>query len=195
MVEHLLRTARGGSPEALGQVLATCRNYLLLVANRKLEADLRAKGGASDLVQETFLEAQRDFDRFQGDSAQELRAWLRRILLHNCANFARHYRDVEKRKVSREVPMDDDGPDAWHRNLPADTPSPSSHAVRNEEAEALERALERLPGHYRQVIVWRHRENLSFEEISRLAGGTPDSVRMLWWRAVERLQKELQPLS
>ena len=87
-----LAAARAGSREALGQVLETFRSYLLLVADRELDAELRAKGGASDLVQDTFLEAQRDFDCFHGNSADELRAWLRRLLLNNVANFTRQYR-------------------------------------------------------------------------------------------------------
>ena len=55
-------TARGGSREALGEALESCRAYLLLVANRELDDDLQAKGAPSDLVQETFLEAQRDLN-------------------------------------------------------------------------------------------------------------------------------------
>ena len=84
-----LAAARAGSREALGQVLQACRGYLLLLAERELDPDLRAKGGASDLVQGTFLEAQKDFAHFQGDSEDELRAWLRQVLLHNLANFTR----------------------------------------------------------------------------------------------------------
>src|SRR5690348_7072097 len=98
-----LAEARAGSREALGQVLEVFRGYLLLIADRELDPRLRAKGGASDLVQETFLEAQRDFVGFHGDSAEELRAWLRRLLLNNLANFTRQYRERAKRDVGREV--------------------------------------------------------------------------------------------
>ena len=54
---RLLAEARTGSRQALGQILESCRNYLLLIAGKELTSDLQAKGGASDLVQETFLEA------------------------------------------------------------------------------------------------------------------------------------------
>src|SRR4051794_37421346 len=91
-VADWLPGARAGAPEALGQLLEAWRGYLLVVAQRELDPDLRAKGGASDLVQETFLEAQRDFPRFHGDSEAELLAWLRRLLLNNVANFTRSYR-------------------------------------------------------------------------------------------------------
>ena len=72
-----LPEARAGSHEALGQALEACRAYLLLIANQQIDPHLRAKGGASDLVQETFLEAQRDFTHFQGDGIEQFQAWLR----------------------------------------------------------------------------------------------------------------------
>src|SRR5262249_26022430 len=101
-----LAAARAGSHEALGRALEICRGYLLLGAERQLGTDLRAKGGASDLVQETFLEAQRDFVQFQGTSEEELRAWLQRLLLNNLGNFARRYRATHCREVGREQALE-----------------------------------------------------------------------------------------
>src|SRR5262249_59553636 len=100
-----LPAARAGSREALGQALEECRGYLLLLAQRELDPALQPKGGASDLVQQTFLEAQKDFDRFQGDSEAEWLAWLRRLLLNNLANFTRSFRSTGKRQFEREVPL------------------------------------------------------------------------------------------
>ena len=79
------------SAAAFGEVFEACRAYLLAVADRELDADLRAKGGASDIVQETFMEAHRDITQFHGTSDEELRAWLRRLLLNNVSNFRRRY--------------------------------------------------------------------------------------------------------
>src|SRR5205823_5326264 len=67
-VAQWLPAARAGSSEALGEILEACRGYLLLLAQEELDPGLQAKGGASDLVQQTFMEAQQDFARFQGDS-------------------------------------------------------------------------------------------------------------------------------
>src|SRR5205807_266881 len=97
-----LPAAQAGSSEALGQVLEACRGYLLLIAQQELDTALQAKGGASDLVQQTFLEAQRDFGGFQGSTHEALLAWTRRLLLNNLANFRRAYHR-NKRQVSREV--------------------------------------------------------------------------------------------
>src|SRR5829696_597984 len=102
-VTFWLQRSRGGDPEALGQALDACRDYLLMVANGGLPDDLRAKGGASDVVQETFLDAYKHADGFDGASAGELLAWLTTILRSRLANFQRDFRGTAKRQVSREV--------------------------------------------------------------------------------------------
>src|SRR5438874_308510 len=79
----LLAAARGGCRQALGALLERYRDYLLLLARAELAPDLRPKEGASDLVQQTFLEAQRDFAAFQGRTEEELLAWLKRLLRNN----------------------------------------------------------------------------------------------------------------
>jgi RNA polymerase sigma-70 factor (ECF subfamily) len=191
-VAQWLPAARAGSTAALGQALEACRGYLLTIANRQLDAALQAKGGPSDLVQETFLEAQRDFARFHGESGAELLAWLRQLLLHNLANFKRRY-GTGKRRVGREVMLGGDTPGGSPTaEPPLDTPSPSKRALAAEQAEALERALGRLPDNYRQVIVWRYREGRSFPEIAQLLACTENAARKLWFRGIERLQRELE---
>ncbi len=188
--QRRLAEARAGSAQALGEALEACRGYLLLVAERELGADLRAKGGASDLVQETFLEAQRDFARFQGASEDDLRAWLRRLLLNNLSNFARHYRGTARRQLGRERALADSQLERGG-GLAAGGPSPSGQAMAHEQAQALQEALQRLPDEYRQALALRHQEHLSFEEIGARLGRTANAARLLWLRAVERLQREL----
>lgn len=105
VVAQWLCAARAGEREALGQALESCRRYLLLVARGEIDTALQSKASASDLVQETFLDAQRDFAQFQGSTEPELLAWLRQILLHRINKFSRHYRDTAKRQVGREVQL------------------------------------------------------------------------------------------
>ena len=191
-VTRWLAAARGGSLEALGQALEACRGYLLRIAGRRLSADRRSKGGASDLVQQTFLDAQCQFERFQGESEKELLAWLRQILLHNLAHFQRRYRATGKRDLGREAPLasgassTDVGTD-----VATQTPSPSEQVVAREEAEAVQQALERLSEEDRQVLALRHQEQLTFEEIGRRLERSTSGARALWLRAVERLNEEL----
>jgi RNA polymerase sigma-70 factor, ECF subfamily len=191
-VEQWITAAHCGDAEALGRLLESLRPYLLLLANHELPADLRAKVGASDLVQDTCLEAQRDFAQFRGRTEEELRGWLRQGLLHNLANQARFYRETDKRAVSREVRLSEAAPcDLYPALLYEETPS--GQAMAHEQDEALRQAVEELPENYRQVIRWRNYERLSFEEIAQRLDRTAGAARKLWLRAVERLQATLEP--
>lgn len=188
-LEALLEAARAGSADALGELLEQARSYLLCVANAKRNALLHAKASGSDLVQDTFLQAQCIFDRFRGNSREELLAWLRAILLNKLAMFNRQFLATDKRRVEREVSLDAASTPA--RGHAWDTPTPSNLAEQGEQAEAVRRAIDRLPEQYRQVIVWAQWEQLSFAEIGQRLGRSADAARMLWSRALDRLEQQL----
>ncbi len=190
-VVPLLTAARAGSAEALGELFEACPGYLLTVAESELAADVKVKEAASDLVQDTFLEAQRDFERFHGATEAELLAWLRRLLLNNVANVTRRYR-TGKHSVEREAALDGQAKQDLHASLPAVSDSPSGQAVAKEQAAALARALERLPDDYRQVLRLRYQEGRQFEEIAAMMGRSANAVRKLFARAVERVQQEVE---
>jgi RNA polymerase sigma-70 factor (ECF subfamily) len=190
-VGGLLAAARAGSREALGRVLEGCRRYLLGVAEGELGQDLRSKGGASDIVQETFLEAGRDFAGFQGSSPEEFRAWLRQMLLHRIGAFTRRYRATGKREIGREIELGANGSWGGIEQAPAGSNlSPSGVAIEHERALALRRALDRLPEQYRRVVILRLEEERSFEEIGRLLERSPEAARKVWTRAMERLSQD-----
>jgi RNA polymerase sigma-70 factor (ECF subfamily) len=186
-----LSAARAGSSEALGQALQACRQYLLLVARSEFDEKLRGKGGASDLVQETFLKAHRHFGRFRGETEGELLAWLRQLLLNNLVSFRRLF-VAGRRHVGREVNLDGRDTSSPGHQLRGPAPSPSEQAIGHERDECLKLALERLPDDYRLVLDLRHDENRSFEEIGQSIGRSANAARKLWARAVERLQQELE---
>jgi RNA polymerase sigma-70 factor (ECF subfamily) len=192
-VQDWVKEARGGSNAALGRVMQLCHRYLLLVANRELEPELWAKEGASDLVQETFLEAQKNFTKFEGTTRAEVLAWLRRILLNKASHFRRKYAGTDKRQIARELSLDESGGPCGSRLSPAlQTPSPSGRAVANEESLALDRALERLPPDYREAIMLRHEQSLSWAEVGQIMERSAEAARKLWVRAIICLRQELK---
>jgi RNA polymerase sigma-70 factor (ECF subfamily) len=67
---------------------------------------LRAVANPSDLVQHTFLEACRDFARFEGTTEEQWRAWLRRVLARNLATLAERHLRAKKRHARRHVSND-----------------------------------------------------------------------------------------
>jgi RNA polymerase sigma-70 factor, ECF subfamily len=176
-----------------GRLMEGLRQYLLMMANQVIGPELRAKVGPSDLVQETFLAAQEHLDGFQGRSEPEIRAWLRKILECRLANLRRAYLGTEKRAVAREVGLGTVGVQSGEARVMVATraPSPSNHAVRNERAEALEKAMHRLPEHYRQAVAWRCQDGLSWDEIGLRMSCTAEAARKVWSRAIVQLKREV----
>ncbi len=190
-IEGWLVAARNGSIEALGALLDECREYLLFVANREIDSELRAKVAPSDVVQESFVHAHAAFDRFVGQTDEELRAWLRRILVNNLATARRRYRATASRSLAREVALQDIqamGPRA--AELATDTKSPSKYASLQEERGAVEHVLAGLPAEYQELLRLRYWEQLPLAEIARRMNRTPNAVQKLWFRAIARFKRE-----
>jgi RNA polymerase sigma-70 factor, ECF subfamily len=182
--------ARQGDATALGEILEPFRDYLTLVARRRIGPGLTAKAGASDLVQETFLAAQRGVAGFRGSTPAEWRAWLEAILVNQLANLRRAYLDTRKRRGEAAVP----GGGVALNDLVRDSfTSPSRQLQRRERDTALEAALGRLPEHYRRVIRWHTYDGLTFEAIGVRLDLSADGTRKLWARALMCLKRELGP--
>jgi RNA polymerase sigma-70 factor (ECF subfamily) len=185
--------ARAGEDETLDRLLGLYRGYLKLLARTQIEAQLRVRLDPSDLVQETMIEAYRDFARFRGATEPELMVWLRRILARNLADQLKRHRSP-KRDLRREQSLEavlDRSSKCLQSGL-AGLSTPSRKASRREQTVLLADALERLPEDYRRVIIWRHLERVKFAEIAHRMGRTSGAVRMLWARALERLRHELE---
>ena len=187
----LVQLAQAGDPAALGAALQECRQYLLWVANARLDPDLRAKGGASDLVQEVCLDAHRHVRGFRGTTPAEVIGWLNQLLLNRLAKFDRAFRTA-KRDPRREVALTA-GTAAGNVDSVVVGPAgcPAEEVVRRERAETVRKALTRLPEPLRQVVELRHRDQQPFDEIARRLGRTEAAVRRAFARGLERLRHEL----
>lgn len=189
----LLCNARTGSAEALGRLFEACRGYLLAVARQDLAASLRAKVDAADVVQETFIEALRDFSAFRGETGQQFLGWLRGILRHNLADLIKHF-ESRCRTVSQEVSLPDPQQlaAARIRAYQAVGGPICEQLIAQEQRRALDAALHRLPPLYRRVIQLHFGERCSFAEIGSGLQRSPEAVRKMAGRAVERLRQEMR---
>ena len=191
-VSALLGEARRGDDQARDRLFALCRTYLGFVARSQVESSLRVKVDASDLVQETMLEAFRDFERFAGSSEQEWLAWLRRILSHNAADFVRRYKGTAKRQARREVSFATAGGSAsWHGppEPAAPTATPSQEFLRADTEFRLAAAMAELAPDHQEVIMLRNLQRLPFAEVAERMGRSRPAVQMLWMRAIKKLQE------
>ena len=190
--EEWIAEARAGSPVAISRSTEACRTYMLMIANVEIDADIRRKIGASDIVQEALLTAQQSFESFDGTSEAQLRRWVRQILINKIANTWRFYGQTACRDINREQPLlginGADGRD----NLIDPHPTPRQDALAKEKALAVERTIRRLPQRYQQLIKLRSFEQRSFAEIGEHMNISADAARKAWYRAIDRFRRAWQ---
>jgi RNA polymerase sigma-70 factor, ECF subfamily len=188
---QLLERARFGDNEARGRVLQYFWLALLDDARRDLPWDLRSKVGGSDLVQETMLDAHRDFDQFTGRTGEEFFLWLQCLLRHNFSNFLRAFRTRAKRQVRREVPLfavSDRFVADERRPRPE---SPPEGVIHRESRDRCCRAFERAPDEIRELLRLRFDERLTYSDIGGRIGLTAEAARKLLTRSLRLLRDEL----
>lgn len=184
---ELLQAARSGDKKAQGRLLEVSRRPLLYFAKRYSRRTLQSKVSPSDVVQEAFLQAVKEINTFEGCTPDDLFAWLRVMVRNNCGVVAKQF-DTSKRQVQREVA----GRTTLFEAEPnLAVPSAGEEAIRQEEFERLDNAVEWLPDHFKAVVRLRNGENRSFEEIGRTIGRTAEAVRKLWKRALAELNRRL----
>jgi RNA polymerase sigma-70 factor (ECF subfamily) len=191
LVAGLLDRACAGDVQAQERLFAMCRNYLAIVARSQVGSWLQAKVDASDLVQQTLLEAHQGLNQFQGRSQAEWLGWLRQIMARNAADCVRQFQGAEKRRVSREVSLTApaDAPSGARRFEPLAPGETPSQLILQWELEFLVAdALKKLPDDYQQVVTLRNLEQLPFDEVAQRMGRSRPAVQMLWMRAIRQLQ-------
>jgi RNA polymerase sigma-70 factor (ECF subfamily) len=192
-ISRLLEQSRGGDTATLGQLLESYHDYLRLLARIEIGRRLQGKVDASDIVQETFLDAHRQFPNFRGETEGEFIRWLRAILAGNLANVVRHYMGTQARdpRLERELINDLDASSCELAAIIADRQrSPSQEVVGQEQGLLVAQALARLPQDYQTVLVLRHMEGLTFPQVAQRMGRSVDSVEKLWLRGLTKLRKE-----
>jgi RNA polymerase sigma-70 factor (ECF subfamily) len=183
--------ARSGDRDALGRIFHAVRPFLRHIASAELSVKQRTKEDESDLVQQTYIEAQQSLDQFRGLSENEWKAWLRHILLNNLLARRRAFHTL-KRDLGRETTLEGGhGPLDCADHFATDEPGPEDVAIALEQEAALDQAINQLKPRYRDVIRYRNQDDLSFEEVGARLGLDADAAQKLWTRAVTRLCKNL----
>ncbi|WP_173047611.1 RNA polymerase sigma factor [Nitrospira sp. KM1] len=143
---------------------------------------------AKDLVQETFLNAYRGFNRFRGDA--RVSTWLYTIASRACMRMRRK----RKGEPERELSLDEFVPTSegeFHLQIPVEGLTPEEALQNKELREALDRAIQSLPKKYRMTLVLRDMEGLSAKEVGAIMGVTERAVKSRLHRARLFVRKEL----
>ena len=158
--EHIIARARRGDADAFEQLVEAYRNQVFRLALRMCgnEAD------ADEVAQEAFLSAWKGLPNFRGES--RFSTWLYQLTTHAAIDLLRREKRQAAAEDIDEITTADDGP------------SPQQQVERAETQREIRSALMQLPEEYRQVLVLRFMQELSYEEIGqtlKLPAGTVKS--------------------
>jgi RNA polymerase sigma-70 factor (ECF subfamily) len=180
--EIALQRARKGSHDALGELLEMYRPWLERLAGQAIDSWLRPRLAASDVAQESLIQAANAFTEFRGATEAEFRAWLRSLFANHLIDRQRELL-AKKRNAGRESRVSEGDI--------ADTATPSSVVVAREEAGRLIEAIAQLDEELRAVVQLRYLHELSFEEIGDELGLSRFVISRRWVRAINILAKSL----
>ena len=192
---RMLQDAKNGDQTRLGEMLDSYRNYLRILADSRLDRKLRGRMGASDVVQETMLQAHRDFGQFRGTTEKELLGWLRMILAHTLARAIEAHVLTKKRDVRRDVSIAQVAAGVERSTMQlnlavaASDNTPSSNARRHERAVILADLMSELTADQREVLILRNMRGHKFAEVAELMQRSVPATKMLWMRAIKRLRE------
>jgi RNA polymerase sigma-70 factor, ECF subfamily len=183
----------GTRPESLPE-LDAYRSYLAVLARGQIPQSMQARLDASDIVQDTLLEAHRKREQFEGgNDPGQLAGWLRQLLSFNLIDAMRTQqrgrRDVRREQVIRNS-IDESAIGLEHL-LVADDTSPSVQVDRHAQVLRIANAIESLPEHQRVAIVMRYCQQGTLEEISQHLAKSKSAVAGLLKRGLATLRQQL----
>ena len=136
---------------------------------------------AADMTQETFIKAYNSLQSFRGDS--KFSVWLYRIASNVCLDFLRS----RSRKPTVSLSVEDDEGEETELDIADESQSPEQLLERGLTRDAVRRGLETLPPDYRQILLLREIQGLSYEEIADTLSIEVGTVKSRIFRARKRL--------
>jgi len=182
--KKLIQRALNGDQQAYTALLKKYRNLVYNVMHKMV----RNPQEAEDLTQEAFVKAFRALQNFNDEFA--FSTWLMKIATNNCIDLLRKNK-LRTMSIDEPVHYKDE---KVRFQLPDRGPTPEKQVLKGERAAIINRAIEGLPARYRTVIVLRHRQEKSYEEISEELNLPLGTVKARIFRAREMLNKKLKNL-
>jgi RNA polymerase sigma factor (sigma-70 family) len=181
----LIKKALAGSESAFRILLERYKDAVYRIVVKIV----RNQDEAQDLVQETFMKAFGSLSSYRCE--YRFTTWLYKIAANNCIDYLRKKKLVS---VSLDQPLETkDGQVTIE--LPDWTYNPEVDLTTRQRALSIDAAIDSLPPKYREVIVFRHKRDKSYEEIAEILGIPVGTVKARIFRARELLKKKLKSLS
>ena len=195
--EQLLQLALQGDHSAVNQLMDRHRNSLRQLIRMRLDQRIQKRVDVSDVVQDVLVEANRRLTRYLSDPIMPFHLWLRQIAKDRIIDAHRRHRVSAKRSIDREqqlvAPRGYDESSLHLASLLGDQQlTPAAAALQKEMARQVEAAISKLNEKDCEIIVMRHYEHLSNQEIGQVLGLTEPAASMRYLRAIRRLKEILQ---
>jgi RNA polymerase sigma-70 factor (ECF subfamily) len=184
--QKLLDQARTGDHAAADRLLAQHREPVRRMIDLRLDPAIAARVDASDVVQEVLLEASRRLDQYLRSPAMPFHLWLRHIAKDHIIDAHRRHRQAQRRGVDREQPV------VAARFVDQEL-TPASAAMQQELQRRLHRAIAELDEDDREIVLMRHFEQLSNQDVAETLHLTEAAASMRHLRALRRLRELLKP--
>jgi RNA polymerase sigma-70 factor (ECF subfamily) len=187
---QLVALAKGGDETALNRLCDVYAERVRWIVRLRMGKALRSKLESMDVVQDVLVSALKDLGDFTYENEGDFLRWLSRIAENTLRDNVDRWH-AGKRDIRREVRPDNHGPSSAGASPgirdPIAATTPSMIVSRQEELEALARALDTLKPEYREAIVLTKIEGLSYREIARRLGKSDEAVRKLVSRGMSML--------
>ena len=198
-LELLIDRVLHGDRDALAGVFAAHRDRLWRIVNFRIDPRLRGRVDADDVLQETYLNAERRIAHVIQDAPDGMFVWFRMIVTQTLAEIHRRHLGVQRRDPMREQSLNagwsaDATSFSISSHLFGHLTSPSQAALRKELSEQLEFALGSMEELDREVLAMRHFEELSNRETANALGLTEQAASARYVRALTRLQHVLKAI-
>ncbi len=191
--QELLDQARQGQETAVNYLMDRHRNALKRMIQMRLDRKIQQRVDVSDIVQDVLIEANRRLKSYLEEGTMPFHLWLRHIARDRIIDAHRRHRASAKRSVDREYSLAvPSGQDHSSIHLAAQLGdhelTPAAAALRKELAVHVENALTKLDESDCEVIVMRHYEQLTNQEVASALGLTEPAASMRYLRAIRRLR-------
>jgi RNA polymerase sigma-70 factor (ECF subfamily) len=188
---ELIRQVQAGQSGAFEPLFDRHRPYLMRLADLRLDSRVRTRVDPSDVVQETYLEAHRRFRDYVRHARLPFRLWLRQIACDQSLKARRRHLETARRTVAWEMSLPERSSLMLAREIHGMISTPSQSIQKRETARRVREAIATLPDHEREVVLMRHYEGLSNQEIGILLKVEPATVSKRHGRAMLRLHRAL----
>lgn len=194
---ELLDQVRAGDSDAINRLIDRHRESVHRLVQMRLDQKIKQRVDVSDVVQDVMIEASRRLKDYLANPVMTFHLWLRQIARDRMIDAHRRHRGSARRSVDKEQTLA--VPTGWDQSavdlvmqIKDDQLTPVASALQKEMAMRVEQSIGRLPDQDAEILIMRHYEQLTNQEVAELLNLTEPAASMRYLRAVRKLKEAMK---